>query len=217
MRFSRIGRDGFATTWGDRPENPSGGEVGSRCSRMRPAPARVLSLRKRQGVRGDGEPPAAVAPAAPPSLERRAAGESASATMPRRAIPRWPTRGRTSMPIALAGNGASWECLCPARKWDSRTAADRCGRDSRAPRTSVSARSDSTEPMSARANRFRSVKRSCDAAPRRVRQAGRPRRSREPEAAGRSRMRRLARRPSVADGGHEADGFGPPPGSASMR
>ncbi len=111
----------------------------------------------------------------------------------------------------------AWERLCPFRKWDSRTAADRCGRDTRAPRTSVSARSDSTEPASARANRFRSVKRSCDAAPRRVRQAGRPRRSREPEAAGRSRRRRLARRPSVADGGHEANGLDPHPGSASMR
>ena len=66
-------------------EQPSqrGGEVKSRCSRVRPAPARVPSLRKRKGVRGDGEPPAAVAPAASPWLERRAAGESTSATTPR--------------------------------------------------------------------------------------------------------------------------------------
>ena len=33
------------------------------------------------------------------------------------------------------GNGASWEHLCPARKWNSKTAADRCGRDARVRRT----------------------------------------------------------------------------------
>ena len=33
------------------------------------------------------------------------------------------------------GNGAFSERSCPARKWDGRTAADRCGRDTGVPRT----------------------------------------------------------------------------------
>ena len=33
---------------------------------------------------------------------------------------------------------SSWERGCPARKWDGKTAADRCGRDTSVPRTPVS-------------------------------------------------------------------------------
>ena len=49
---------------------------------------------------------------------------------------------------------SSWERLCPTRKWDGNTAADRCGQDTSVPRKTVSGRrSDSAEPGSpARAN-----------------------------------------------------------------
>ena len=36
-------------------------------------------------------------------------------------------------------DGSSWERGCPARKWDGKTAANRCGRDTSVPRTPASA------------------------------------------------------------------------------
>ena len=84
--------------------------------------------------------------------------------------------GRASMPTALPGNGASsghGGHGRPARQWDGKTAAGRCGRDTNVRRTRRSQdahvrvrrrfqglrRSGSTEPGSPARTHFRSVKR----------------------------------------------------------
>ena len=102
----------------------------------------------------------------PPNIAKRCSRRNRDSRAGR-AISCGPTRDQTSMPIALSGNGSSWERGRLARIDRRRSCRPICERDTsvrgtrRSQDVRVRRRSDSPDPGFARANRFRSVKWPC--------------------------------------------------------